>query len=104
MDLKKTHGIDQGCTILHGVLTISSDIGRFEQYRNVMDPSRPDKNNFKENLTRYDFNWFCPIHNGLHTTRNYPNIARYRPISGDIAQNMGPFNVTITVKVHWWDI
>ena len=35
----------QGCTILHGVLTISSDIGRFEQYRNGTYPTRPDKIN-----------------------------------------------------------
>ena len=62
-------------------------------------------------------NWPCQIHNGLDTTRNYPNIARYRPIlpqyrpilpdiaryrviSPHIAQNMGPFNVTITVMVR----
>ena len=37
--------VEQGCTILHGVLTISSDFGRFEQYRNGMYPTRPDKIN-----------------------------------------------------------
>ena len=59
----------------------------------------------------------CPIHNGLDTTRNYPNIfqyclilpdiapispeiARYWVISLHIAQNMSPFNVTITVMVQ----
>ena len=39
----KFKGVIQGCTILHGVLTISSDIGRFEQYRNGTYPTRPDK-------------------------------------------------------------
>ena len=36
-------GVGQGCTILHGVLTISSDIGRSEQYRNGTYPTWPDK-------------------------------------------------------------
>ena len=35
----------QGCTIKHGVLTISADIGCFEQYRNGTYPTRPDKIN-----------------------------------------------------------
>ena len=35
----------QGCTILHRVLTISSDIGGFEQYRNGTHLTRPDKIN-----------------------------------------------------------
>ena len=30
-------GVVQICAILHGVLTISSDIGRFEQYRKVIE-------------------------------------------------------------------
>ena len=38
-------GIQQICATLHGVLTISSDIGRFEQYRNGTYPTRPDKIN-----------------------------------------------------------
>ena len=36
---------DQICAILHGVLTISSDIRRFEQYRNSTYPTQPDKIN-----------------------------------------------------------
>ena len=35
----------QICAILHGVLTKTSDLGRFEQYRNITYPTRPDKIN-----------------------------------------------------------
>ena len=37
--------LQQICAILHGVLTISSDIGLFEQYLNITYPTRPDKIN-----------------------------------------------------------
>ena len=39
------HALHQICVILHGVLLILSDIGRFEQYRKVMYPTRPNKIN-----------------------------------------------------------
>ena len=116
----------QICAILQRVLTILSDIGRFEQYLNVTYPTRPEKINLK-NLIWYAFNCPCLIQNGLDTTRNYPNIFRYHPIlpniarygpilpqycpimpkialywviSPHIAQNTGPFNVPITVMVR----
>ena len=39
----------QRWAILHGVLTISSDIGCFEQYCNITYPTRPDKIYLKNN-------------------------------------------------------
>ena len=79
-----SHSLFQGCTILHGVLTVSSDIGRFEQYRISTYPTRPNKINKKINwhgttwigLAKYILDLTL-----LEITPISSDILRYRPIS-----------------------
>ena len=111
----------QICEILHGVLTISSVVGRFEQYWNETYPKRQnDKKKLKKNnwpcmtwigLAQYitdltlleitplssDISQYCQITPDIapilpNIAPILPNIAQWRLILPHTAQNMGPFN------------
>ena len=72
------------CDIYRDV-TVSADFGYFEQYCNSTYPTLPD--HIRLIINWPGTTWFRPdpTHNGLDTTKNYPNIAGYCPISSDIA-------------------
>ena len=89
--------VEQIWAILHGVLTISPDIGRFEQYHNVMYPTRRDKFNWKNNWP--GTTWF-----GLAQYKTDLTLLEITPISSDIARYrlISPNIASISPDIAWY--